>query len=1044
MKHPPFSLRAAGAALLAFAVFAAAALPARADLVGLWTFSRGNPLEAKVGPDALEATGRRSLATSAATNALYAVTDAAVLGGRAGVLAAPVDAGIALPIAGNLSGTWCLAFDFYVPAQASWVSFFQLDQSNSGDSKLYLKNGTQIGLGQYETVGTVDEVVGSWHQLVVSMDGGTGYVWYDGTKLPQQRSWSLASLSWIILGIDGGGDNALVCFDEARLYDEARPADVFPDGENAAVFAPDADSGAPFVALGTVTSRYGTATLPVSVLSPGDDACSLVATIVPDGGGAARTVELAASAAAGSRSFEIDDLGWADGASGTVSVTATGLSRGRAATSATRAFRFSTTGTSASLVGHWTFSRANPLEAKVGGDALEGTGRSPVATSATTNALYAVTDEAVLGDRVGVLALPKGAGALLPVPSGLSDTWCFSFDFYVPDYFSWFSFFSLKQDNDEDGYLFLRSGTDIGRGQYQTLSSLVGGWHQLAISMDGGSGYVWVDGTKLAQQRSWSLASAPFILLSMDNDGDDNLLYFDEARLYDEAYPADVFPDGASASVYAPDRDDGTPSVALSAVSFADGALTLSVAVSDPGDAACSLAALVAQDGGEPVSIPLAASAGGGARTFTVAFSGAPGVWSASVVATGLSRHKTATTSTLPFYVTDAAAAVFGETSNYVAAGQRITATGSLESLGEGDNTLYLFATGADGAVRTLASQPAAAAGSFSLTGVFPGTGTVDARVVCSNSADAVVWHVAGLPAATLALGADTSRYYRAAGTAPDAAWNDPAAWTGGGVNNAGFPTADGQAGFAAAGAATTRLPAGSWTAGEMHFENAGVTNVFAGEGKDVSFLDTSMWFRGEGVFLGISNATFRCDNFGFRRPDMTIRVDGGRLSPTAQVELHDANGPRARLELVNGGLVETYADFVFGAEDSVLFVDGGAFRSQGSLRIANGPSTIDVAVPETHPSEAPVSVASISGTGNVAFTVNVVENRSKTPGFVPVLACAGGIPDGLVELGSVPYPERGERLFFGYDGTSAETGALRTGVWYFSNPGSPTVLIVR
>ena len=43
-----------------------------------------------------------------------------------------------------------------------------------------------------------------------------------------------------------------------------------------------------------------------------------------------------------------------------------------------------------------------------------------------------------------------------------------------------------------------------------------------------------------------------------------------------------------------------------------------------------------------------------------------------------------------------------------------------------------------------------------------------------------------------------------------------------------------------------------------------------------------------------------------------------------------------------------------------------------------------------------------------------------------------------------MPYPERSERLFFGYDGTSAETGTLRTGVWYRSNPVLPTIIVVR
>jgi len=1024
-------------------LFLAFAFPASAELVGLWTFARENPLAAKVGPDALEATGKNPIATSTSTNTLVAVTDAAALDGRVGVLAVPNGTGIALPIASGLTDTWCLTFDFYVPAYANWVALFQLDQNNPGDASLYIKNGTQIGLRDYDTVGTTDEVIGSWHQIVVSCEGGKAYVWFDGTKIDRARYWSLSSLFWIVLGIDGGGDDNPIWFDEARLYDEARPAAVFPDGTNAAVFAPDVDDGLPYVSLGTVSSRYGNATLSVDVQSPGDDACSLSALLTLPGG-TTRTIQLAASAAAGTQSFQIDDLGLANGDAVSVSVTATGLARGRSATTATRTFRVSTTGANASLVGHWTFSRDDPLEAKVGSDALEGSGRNPVATSAATNALYAVTDASVLGDRVGVLASPKGAGLLLPVPAGLTDTWCLSFDFYVPDYYSWFSFFSLDPNNNSDGYLFLKNGTDIGRGQYQTLSNLIGGWHQLVISMDGGTGFVWCDGTKLPHQRSWNLGSTSWILLAMDEDGDDNLMYFDEVRLYDEARPVDVFPDGANASVYTPDPDDGTPSVSLGAVSFADGTLTLSVAVADPGDAACSLAALVAPEGGAAVSIPLAASAGGGARTYDIAFGGTPGAYTVRIVATGLSRGRSSTTAAAPFYVVDSSAAVFAAAHSYGANVQRVTASGSLESLGEGENTLYLFATGADGVQRTLDSRTVSQAGAFSLSGIFPGTGSVEARVVCSNSVDGSVWYVAGLPAETIALGADTSRYNRDPVGAPVADWNDPAAWTGGQVNTAGFPTEDGSVYFPTPGTMTTRLPAGTWKAGEMHFERAGVTNVFAGEGMDVSFLDTLMWFWGTGDFLGISNATFRCDNFGFRSTNMTIRVDGGRFAPTAAIDMADARGVNGRLEIVNGGVFETFAEFDFGAPNSTLFVDGGAFRSLGSLVVKVNPATIDVAIPETPPAEAPVSVATMWRDGNVAFVVNVVENRSRTPGKFPILACAGGISDGLVELGSVPYPDRGECLFFGYDGSDAETGTLRTGVWYCSNPVLPTVILVR
>ena len=102
------------------------------------------------------------------------------------------------------------------------------------------------------------------------------------------------------------------------------------------------------------------------------------------------------------------------------------------------------------------------------------------------------------------------------------------------------------------------------------------------------------------------------------------------------------------------------------------------------------------------------------------------------------------------------------------------------------------------------------------------------------------------------------------------------------------------------------------------------------------------------------------------------------------------------------------------------------------------------MAVPETPPSDVLVRFATLTRNGAASVTVNIVENRSRTPGNVPVLLVDGGIPDGFVELGAVPHPERTERLFFGYDGTDAETGALRTGVWYRSRPILPTMILVK
>ena len=218
----------------------------------------------------------------------------------------------------------------------------------------------------------------------------------------------------------------------------------------------------------------------------------------------------------------------------------------------------------AELVGLWTFSGANPLAATVGADALEGSGKSPVATSATTNALYAVTDPAVLGVRTGVLAAPTGSGILVPVPEGLSDTWCLVFDFFPPGEAPWHSLFTLDPDNATDGSFFLKDGNKIGRKNYDNVGSAVGSWHRVVVSMDKGAGTVWFDGNKLWSQRSWNLAGLRHVLFAMDDNGSDELLCFDEVRFYDEARPPELFPVGEAFSADAgplpiPDPDRPAP-----------------------------------------------------------------------------------------------------------------------------------------------------------------------------------------------------------------------------------------------------------------------------------------------------------------------------------------------------------------------------------------------------------------------------------------------------------------------------------------------------
>lgn len=1024
---------------------------ARSHLVGQWTFSGANPLEAKVGTDAVEGVGRNPLVKTSTTNTLYAVADPAVLGDRTGVLAVPIGSGILIPVPEGLTTTYCLSFDFFVPVYKQWISLFSLDQNNNSDGYLFIRNGTDIGLSQYTTVGTVGEVIGAWHQLVISMDAGTGTVWYDGTRLPVARYWDLYGKEYVLLAMDESGDDGLIYFDEVRFYDQAHPAAVFADGANASVYATDRGDGTPSASVSSTYSRYGVLTVGVDVDDPGDDTCSLEAVVeTTDGRTLVRTLD--AASAAGSFSFDMDDLGLAFGARGTVSVRATGSVRGRTATSAGRVFVFSTTGQPGSMTGLWTFARENPLEAKVGDDAFEGT-ENPLARSSTTNALYAITDPAVLGDRTGVLAVPKGAGIVLPLPEGgVSNTWCFAFDFYVPEKLQWFAFFSIVQDNSGDACLWMRNGTDVGSGQYDTVGDLVGAWHQLVVSMDTGVGTLYVDGSPLVNRRYWSLAGCSWITLAIDNNGEDELMYFDEARFYDEARPADIFPVGTAAVVYLTDRDDGTPVLTLSSAGVsADGlSLRLSGSIIQSGDDACSLAALVSADGGAETSFTLTASAAAGDYSFSPSFAdlGLPEGASCTVriVATGVSRGKSGTTETKSFIVPAPDAAAFGESHEYGVTVQRVTASGSLERLGEGENTLLLVATGSDGVRRTLATLPVSATGPFSVSGVFPGAGTVEAQLLCSNVV-AGVSHIAALPSATLILGDDTTIYHRKAAV-PDAAWNDPAAWTANGINAAdaaGFPTEPTTAHFPGGCDIVTRLPAGTWKA-DLHFESTATTNLFAGEGVDASALVTPFWFRGAANRLVVSNVTWRTTDFGFRQPRMSLRIDAARWVANGTIQIVNAEGQL--LEVVNGGEVQFTTGLEIGATGTVVRVDGGSIRSPVALRIALSTATrLDVSIPETAPTAAPVQFSTITRANGVVdgtIVVNVPESRCRTPGKFPIFSCAGGIPDGFVEFGSVPRPERDERLFFGYDGTDAETGTLRTGVWYRSRPNLPTMILVK
>ena len=216
----------AGALLLLLAA------PASAGLVGLYTFDGANPLEAVIGSPAKEGVAAKNTAATLTDtmSTLSTVTDAAVLGGRTGVIAVPSYSTLAVPNPG-LQKDWTIAFWFYAPANADWRCFFQFSGPNTGDGALFVRGNVEIGAG-----GVYDGasgIVGAWHQLVVSSANNTQTIWYDTTKLGHTRSWDIAGMSLLQFSLDNDGEDATMYFDEIRLYDETAPAEVFPDGTEA-------------------------------------------------------------------------------------------------------------------------------------------------------------------------------------------------------------------------------------------------------------------------------------------------------------------------------------------------------------------------------------------------------------------------------------------------------------------------------------------------------------------------------------------------------------------------------------------------------------------------------------------------------------------------------------------------------------------------------------------------------------------------------------------------------------------------------------------
>jgi len=206
----------------------------------------------------------------------------------------------------------------------------------------------------------------------------------------------------------------------------------------------------------------------------------------------------------------------------------------------------------ADLVARWDFNNydsSNPtsagvLQATVGSDAIAayGSGSSTARTDGTIGTMSVVNTGLEAGNYA--LAIPAGQHLRLPIPESVrGKSWTIRLRFYSPAASSgrWRCFFN-EQTNTSDGRLFIDwKYNAIGGGWWADLFGSYGTgvtsdkWHTLVATASSAETEVVLDGTTRAISGTRDLVNslnAEYLLLSADNDGEDNLLYFDYVEIY--------------------------------------------------------------------------------------------------------------------------------------------------------------------------------------------------------------------------------------------------------------------------------------------------------------------------------------------------------------------------------------------------------------------------------------------------------------------------------------------------------------------------------
>lgn len=130
---------------------------------------------------------------------------------------------------GSKVNEYTLQFDFKIPANGVWHTFFQTDINNSNDGDLFINTSGNIGVAA-AGYGTYQIIPGEWYRLIVSVKNGSHFTYYLDGQLVKNGNiqaiddrFSLENLL-LVFADEDGEDSDIIC-SELAVWDQSLTAE---------------------------------------------------------------------------------------------------------------------------------------------------------------------------------------------------------------------------------------------------------------------------------------------------------------------------------------------------------------------------------------------------------------------------------------------------------------------------------------------------------------------------------------------------------------------------------------------------------------------------------------------------------------------------------------------------------------------------------------------------------------------------------------------------------------------------------------------------